>query len=156
MTDIVTVITKRATYPGNIFVISDHTAALTASGEVLALAETEGAGMSDRTHFAPFILTAMRLSTILNYYQIVFAGDVHDGLHIAYLAVEMDRDYGPGPGRYLALDIQRIDGVIFLSDIGKYRNSTCLQYTEAGGDKGIRRDDDLVAGAYTQPGQCRV
>jgi len=92
------------------------------------------------------MLSAERLSAILNDFKLVFFGKPHDGRHRGWMPEEVYGNDRPGSGRDLLLDFLRIDveGVGFNIDKNgdglQQRNDLCR------GDEGERRRDDLVSG----------
>ena len=65
----------------------------------------------------------------------------------AHLAVQVDRDDRPGARGDRRLDPGRVDVVGLRLDVDEDRPRPVRQIDAAGGEEGVRRGDDLVAGA---------
>ncbi len=86
----------------------------------------------------------MSLGSILNNNKAVFAGDVHDGIHIRRLAIEMHRDDRLGACGNRCFDLRHVDRCIIGYAIDKYRPRTRLGDRESGGDKGVGAGNDFI------------
>src|SRR5688572_32891590 len=82
---------------GEIFIVCSHGAGFTAGAEIFSGIETESSSFPHRTRALPCIvpgrkiLAAMSLAGILENHQAVLLRECHDGVHVAHLAIEMNR-----------------------------------------------------------------
>ena len=65
---------------------------LAVRAEVLTRIEAEAAELADAAHAASFVLRAVGLGGVLDHYQAVAIRDLHDRIHVAGLAVEVNRN----------------------------------------------------------------
>src|SRR5215510_11155869 len=77
--------------PANhVFVLAHDSPGIAVRAEVLAWVKTEARRMSERAHALTAPGRAMCLGGILDYFQIVSASDLENGVHVARLTVEMN------------------------------------------------------------------
>ncbi len=93
------------------------------------------------------------LRRILDHQQVVAAGDVHDGIHLAGHTCVMHRHDGLGARRDRRFDFALVDVQRIGTDIDKHRHGAAQHEGVGRGDEGKRRHDDLVA--RLQVGQHR-
>src|SRR5579859_8041061 len=79
-------------------VIRGNSTPLAIGSEILARIKTEAGHVSDTSHWPPFVLRPMRLSGILDHNQLVPSRNIHDWIHVGWLAVEMNRKDRFRPG----------------------------------------------------------
>ena len=91
-----------------IFVLTDHRSGVAKGAEIFAGIETERRGIADRSDALSAPASAVRLGCVFDHFQIVLARDLHDRVHVARLAVKVDRDDGFRPRRDRRLDERRV------------------------------------------------
>ena len=67
-----------------------------------------------------------------------------NALHVAGIAVYMDRNNGGSLLRDQALQFVHVDGIVFLIDIAEYRSQAVAHDGMGGGGKAERGRDDLA------------
>lgn len=87
------VVFERPHFAPNRLAVRSDRAALAARGYDFVLTERPRADVADCADTAPLVLCAVRLGAVFDNEKIVSAGDVHDCVHVAGEAHEVDGDY---------------------------------------------------------------
>ena len=151
--DLVVVLGPRAVRPqahqlvGALRVVGDDHAAVAGRAEVLGREEGEAAVMADRAGAAAFVLRADRLGGVFDDHKPVLLRDLHHGVHVGHLAVEMHGHDRPRAGGDLCLDLRRLQVVGGGVNIHEDGCGADARDAAGGGEEGVGRGDDLVARA---------
>src|SRR5450755_209261 len=89
-------------------IAGDHGAAFSISAQILPRIEAEATHVADAAHTPALVLRAVRLGGILDHDQVVPPRDLHDGVHIGGLAVEVHWNNGFGARRDRALELRYV------------------------------------------------
>jgi hypothetical protein len=68
-----------------LFIVGDDHAAIARASKIFAREKAEAADGPDASCWDSFVRSRYCLSSILNYMQPVFSGQVHNGIHVAHL-----------------------------------------------------------------------
>src|SRR5690606_37028448 len=107
--------------------------------------EAEGGGIADAADVAAAVERADAVGGVFHHLQVVAAGDVHDLVHGAGFAAEVDRDdrlRARGDG---ALDGFRIDVEVPFADINEDGRGAAMDDDGGRGGEGVDRGDDFIA-----------
>src|SRR6476661_10323062 len=99
------VIREHANVLHQIFILTYNCARITKRTEILPRIKTESCGVADRTHPLTTPTSAVCLCSVFDDFQSMFPSDLHDRVHIARLAVKMNRYDRFGPRRNRRLDL---------------------------------------------------
>ncbi len=124
--DVVAVVTEAAGSPSQLFVIRGHHAAFAASGEGLVLAEAARIDVTKRTGLAALVFAANSLGVVFNDKQVVLLGESVELVHIADVAVQVDRDDRLGALIDQLFSGFDADAVVVDVDVSKARNRAGL------------------------------
>lgn len=130
---------------GNGFVLcEDHTAF--GSGDVFGRVKRKGTGVSEGAQGFACKVGFECMGTILDDGEVVLAGQVHNGGHVAGVASHVDGQDGPGArgdasGDGLGGDVHGAGG-----NVGEDGLASCMEDAVGGGDKGHGGGDDFVTG----------
>lgn len=127
-----------------------------AGGHVLCGVEAEDPGVPDGPGPLAVVLGAVGLAGVLYDHKAPLFGDLHDGVHVAREAVEVDHDYGLRLLGYCIFDPVGIDVVGLGVDVAEDGPSPLHQYAGGGGDEGEGGCDHLVPLSYAQGGEGGV
>src|SRR5947207_3241701 len=86
-----TVIAQRSDTVGKFWIVRCHRAGVTERAEIFAWIKTVAGGMAERAGAAAFIASALGLCVVFNDLESVLFGDIHQGIHVRRLAVEVNR-----------------------------------------------------------------
>jgi len=145
--DVIPVVAKAPRLPGQVFVVGGDHAALAAGGEGLVLTEAARRDMAQRAGFPAFVSAAERLGIVLYYKELVFLCEGENLVHVADVAVQVDRHDGHGPLRDKLLGRFDADAVVVDIDVGEPRNGPRLHDGKAAGDERVARHNHFVARA---------
>ncbi len=120
---------------GEFFVVGDIDAAV-AGGEVLGIFEAEAPDVADGADKPAFVLTEHALGAILDDAEVVFAGQVHDGVHVRAQAVKGDRHDRLGARGDFAGDIRRVHLEGIGIDVGENRDGILKEDGRSTGNDG--------------------
>ena len=142
-----TVAADQACLGSHLLVVGDEHTAF-AGGDVLVGEEAERGTVADGSEFLAFVLRQRAVAGILNHLEVVLAGNRHNLVHSGRETSHMNHHNALGLGRNLTLDVSGIDiDMVGPHDIGKDGSSTHITDAVAGGSKGQRWADHLIAGA---------
>ena len=79
--------------------------------------------MTDRSQKPPLVKAALCMRHILDHFESVFLGDLHNRIHIGGMSAVVDRDDSLGPLGDAMLDIARVHRQCLRVNFGEY-NST--------------------------------
>ena len=88
----------------------------------------------------------MSLTGILDDDEMVTTGNLQNRIHVCRLAVQVDRQDGPGALGDRCLDQTRVDGVGLRVDVHEHGRGAAVADRRDGGNEGERHGDDFVAG----------
>src|SRR6266436_3664735 len=173
-----TVVAKYAHGLSHGLVVSGYGTCFSARAKILSRIKAECGCVAHASRFFPRVcglgkvLSPMRLASILDNDEIIFASESKNWIHISGLAINMNRNDG-GYGRLqLPMDEPagfRVRGALMLEvlfqlariqtigafvDVDKIGAPTGLAYRLCGCDKGVRNGDENVARFYARRGQC--
>ena len=135
-----------------IFAIRDEHASFAAGRDDLVLAKRERPHVSDRTDRLTFVGRSVSLSAILDHEQTAIVSEVHDRVHVARPAGDMDRDDRLRLG--CECRFNRLGRKISADriDVGEDRSSTSRPNGAGRRNERARRNDHVV----TRPDAQRV
>src|SRR6267154_5616687 len=172
------VIAKNAHGLSHGLVVSGYGTCFSARPKILSRIKAERSCVAHTSRFFPRVcglgkvLSPMRLASILDNDEIIFASESKNWIHISGLAINMNRN-DSGYGRLqLPMDEPagfRVRGALMLEvlfqlariqtigafvDVDKIGAPTGLADRLSRRDKSVRNGDDNVAGFYARGGQC--
>jgi len=95
-------------------------------------------------------MRAMCLSAVFNHFNPAAASYAHDGIHIGWMSIQMDRHYSLGLISYRRADLCGIDAVGLRIAVHKHRSCTDMRYRSRSGNERIGRDKNLITRTNTQ------
>ena len=127
------------------WVVNQQRAAL-AAGEIFGLVEALRRQFAKCPQITSFVPREQGMGVILNYSNAMFLGQRHDRVHLAGDAGIMHQDNRPRPfgdqiGQLVFIQVERI-----WANVSEHRPRPAQREGVDSGDKGKRRDDDLIAG----------
>src|SRR5260370_27997360 len=96
---------------GQFFFFVPTSPRLTVGSQVFTIVEAETANIAEAAHSLPIVSGTMRLRSVLDYEQPVFASKLHHRLHLDGMAVEVDRDDGFRIGPENRVELAAVYGV---------------------------------------------
>ena len=132
-----------------------HHAAL-AGGHVLGGVQAEHAELAEGANLLAVDGRTVGLGCVLVQVDAVLVGQRRKGLGGEGVAVEVHRHDALGLLRDQRLNMGHVEGVVVQLNVGEDRGGTGQRHRVAGGGKGERRDNDLVAGAHAAGQQAQV
>ena len=108
--------------------------------------ETETAQITQRATHLAIVFGQPGLAGILNNGKFMLLSNGQNSIHIGRQSKNMDRENGPGTFGDLLFNFVWIYGKCFLIGIGKNRQCLLVENHIVGGNEGIRRDNNLIAG----------
>ncbi len=103
--------------------------------------------MADRAGAAAFEFGADRLGGVLDNHELMLLGDLHQGVHVGHLAVEVHGHDGARAGGDFCLDLRHVQVVGGGINIHEDGRGADARDGAGGGEEGVGRGDDLVARA---------
>ena len=128
---------------GQVGVVGGDAAGVPEGPAALGGVKAETAHVPQAAHHPVMPVVAVALGAVLHHFQVVAAGNVHDLVHVAALAVEMHRQDGFGAGGDGSLDLAGVD-VVILVRLHKDRRGPVDGDAHDAGNVGVGADDDLV------------
>ncbi len=113
-----------------------------------AAVEAEAADVAPSTDRLSFINGAVRVRTILNYFDLVAVGNLHDAIHLSRIAPHVDNANGLCPLRDSPLDVVGICVQRSRVNVAENRCRPALQNRSRGCVPGIGRNDNFFPRAY--------
>lgn len=127
-----------------------------AGGHVLCGIEAEDADVPDGPGPSAVVLGAVGLAGVLNDQNVPLFSDLHDGVHVAREAVEVDHDYGLRLLGDRIFDPVGIDVVGLRVDVAEDGPRPLHQNARGGGDEGEGGRDHLISLSNAQGGEGGV
>ena len=119
-----------------------------ACGDILGDLEAEGRASSDRTGTLAIEQAPPGVRRVFENLKAMPCGDVGEVSHVRKPSGDMNGNDRFGARRNLALDLDWIEAQCVRLDVSEYGNSANGYDGAGGGDEGIRRDDDFIAGQH--------
>ncbi len=146
-----------AKYPDSlchIILVGHHRTCFAICSQVFSRVEAETSGIPYGTARLPLYSCAMGLTGVLDYTEPFCFGNVHDGVHICHLAIQVHRNYWPLSGLLWPSSRSGFMVYVVFINIHKYRACTAKANCLYRCDEGIGHGNYFIPGAYTQREQC--
>lgn len=140
------IIPERSHFFSNIRLVSDHGPCIGKGSEIFARIETESGGISKTTALDSPINRAMGLSGIFNHFELVFFRNRSNRIHVGRVPIQMNRHNRLCAGSNGRLNLRRVYIVIDGLNVNGDGCCSRITYSKPCGNKGVRRDNDFVAG----------
>ncbi len=131
---------------GRILLVARQDHAAFAGHNVLSRIKAEAAEITKGTGLASFVLCFDGVCAILDQLEMMAAGDLADGIHLAGAASKVHRQQCASAWRDLSLNLSRINIEGAGIDVGQDRSAPSVQNGIHRGAEGHRRRNDLVSG----------
>lgn len=140
-------VAQQAELLGDVGVVSRHRAPVPISAKIFAGVEAECGGIAQTAGHASLVAGTTGLRRVLEDQQVVLAGNGANGVHVGYLAIEMDGHDRSRAGGDSGLDLARVDVIGRRIAVDQHRDGSGIGYSQRGGDKCVGGGDNFVAGA---------
>src|SRR6185437_15607916 len=138
-----------------VLVAGREDATLTGGNDLVSV-EAEYSALTQTAHTPTFIFGAMGFGRILDQHNVVDLRNLAQGVHIGWMAVDMNRYDGLGGLRNKPFSGSGIDAKGFRIDIGKYRRCSTVSDRVGGSYKRKVGQYDFVSWTYVQGGQSKM
>ena len=131
---------------GHIRIVGANAAGFAEGAEIFAGIEAEAGGRAESSGIFALEGGTVGLGGVLDQDQIMPLANIGNFIHVAGMAIEMNRQHGRGFRRNGGFQLAGVYAVGVRVDIDERRRGADVGDRPNGGDKGVGHGDDFVAG----------